>query len=196
MSLKFGWYKTPVPEGREDKKLSHARIVSQGTLNTRYLCDRISSSCTLSSADVKGALEALNFWMGFYLSEGNSIELDGLGYFSPTLKSHVVADGKGREKIVTQADSIGFRCCTTLKKTVRKAGLEEVKKTKEIFPPDRRKENTLQYVKENLSINRSSCISINQCTRYIAMADLKELIDQNKLIQTGEGRQVLYIRPY
>lgn len=67
MSLKFGWYKTPVPGDREDKKIPHARIISQGTLDTKYMCKMISMSSTISSADVKGVLEALNFWMGFHL---------------------------------------------------------------------------------------------------------------------------------
>lgn len=100
MSLKFGWYKTPVPGDREDKKIPHARIISQGTLDTKYMCKMISMSSTISSADVKGVLEALNFWMGFHLAEGNSIELDGLGYFTPTLKSRTVTDENGKAKVI------------------------------------------------------------------------------------------------
>lgn len=47
MSLKFGWYKTPVPGDREDKQVPHARIISQGTLDTKYMCKMISMSSTI-----------------------------------------------------------------------------------------------------------------------------------------------------
>lgn len=78
----------------------------------------------------KGVLEALNFWMGFHLAEGNSIELDGLGYFTPTLKSRTVTDENGKAKVIAEADTVSFRCATSLKEQVREAGLEQVKKAK------------------------------------------------------------------
>lgn len=147
MSLKFGWYKTPVPGDREDKKIPHARIISQGTLDTKYMCKMISMSSTISSADVKGVLEALNFWMGFHLAEGNSIELDGLGYFTPTLKSRTVTDENGKAKVIAEADTVSFRCATSLKEQVREAGLEQVKKAKtEKLTQEQRLENIMKEV--------------------------------------------------
>lgn len=197
MSLKFGWYKTPVPEGRENKKLPHARVIPQGTLNTKRMCKIISDNSTLSSADVKGVLEALNFWMGFYLAEGNSIELEGLGYFSPTLKSHQTVDEKGRNKVIAQADTVGFRCATSLKEAVREAGLEMVKQQKKTLPDtDERKMNILAHVNKNVSINCSTAMAINNSNRYLALNDLKELVEEEKLIRTGGSRQTVYIWPY
>lgn len=197
MSIKFGWYKTPVPGDREDKLVPHARIISQGTLDTKYMCKMISTSSTISSADVKGVLEALNFWMGFFLSEGNSIELDGLGYFTPTLKSRIETDENGKNKVIAEADSVSFRCATSLKDQIREAGLELVKKQdNKKVSPEQRAANILAYVKKQMSINCTSCMKINHCTRYIALNDLKKLIDNNQLIQIGNGKQIMYIRPY
>lgn len=197
MSLKFGWYKTPVPGNREDKEVPHARIISQGTLDTKYMCKMISMSSTISSADVKGVLEALNFWMGFYLSEGNSIELDGLGFFTPTLKSRIVTDENGKSKVLAEADSVSFRCATSLKEQVREAGLELIKKTaNEKLTKEQRQENILSKVKEEMGINCTTCMQINHCTRFMALNDLKQLMDGNKLIQIGAGKQTMYIRPY
>ena len=174
MSLKFGWYKTPVPGDREDKEIPHARIISQGTLDTKYMCKMISMSSTISSADVKGVLEALNYWMGFHLAEGNSIELDGLGYFTPTLKSRTVTDENDKPKVIAEADTVSFRCATSLKEQVREAGLKEVNKNK--------------------CINCSTCVQINHYSRFMALKDLKQLIDSNKLVQIGGGKQTMYIR--
>ena len=195
MSLKFGWYKTPVPGDREDKQVPHARIISQGTLATKYMCKMISMSSTISSADVKGVLEALNFWMGFCLSEGNSIELDGLGYFTPTLKSKITTDENGKNKVQAEIDSVSFRCATSLKEQVREAGLELVKKTNtEKLPQEQRLKNIMTEVEENKCINRSTCMKLNRCNQFIALNDLKQLINSNKLIQIGGGKQTMYIR--
>lgn len=197
MSIKFGWYKTPVPTDREDKQVPHARIISQGTLDTKYMCKMISMSSTISSADVKGVLEALNFWMGFYLSEGNSIELDGLGYFTPTLKSQIQTDENGKNKVIAEADSVSFRCATSLKSQIREAGLELVKKAKtEKLTQEQRLENIMNEVKENKCINRTTCMKLNRCSQFIALNDLKLLINSNKLMQIGGGKQTMYIRSF
>lgn len=195
MSLKFGWYKTPVPGDREDKQVPHARIISQGTLDTKYMCKMISMSSTISSADVKGVLEALNFWMGFYLSEGNSIELDGLGHFTPTLKSRTVTDESGKNKVIAKADSVSFRCATSLKSQIREAGLEQVKKEKtEKLTQEQRLKNIMKEVKDSRCINCSTSMRINHCSRFMALNDLKLLMDSNKLVQVGKGKQIMYIR--
>ena len=181
MSLKFGWYKTPVPGDREDKKIPHARIISQGTLDTKYMCKMISMSSTISSADVKGVLEALNFWMGFHLAEGNSIELDGLGYFTPTLKSRTVTDENGKAKVIAEADTVSFRCATSLK---------------EKLTQEQRLENIMKEVNKNRCINTGTCVQINHYSRFMALNDLKLLIDSNKLVQIGRGKQTMYIRSF
>lgn len=197
MSLKIGWYKTPVPDGREDKGLPHARIVPQGTVDMAKMCKMISSSSSFSSADVKGILEALNFWMGFFLAEGQIVDLEGLGHFSPTLKSNCIADENGNQKVSAQADSVAFRCAPSLKAQIREAGIELAKRKKEEMPADDiRKKNILTYVKQHISINSSSCMTMNHCNRYMALKDLNELAEVGKLIATGGGRSTLYIRPY
>jgi hypothetical protein len=36
-------------------------------------------------------------------------------------------------------------------------------------------------------------MAINQCSKEIALADIKKLIEQNKLEKVGSGRSVLYL---
>lgn len=197
MSIKIGWYKTPVPGGRKDTGLPHARVIPQGTIDMGHMCRMISTSSSFSSADVKGILEALNFWMGLYLAEGKTVDLEGLGHFSPTLRSHIVTDDNGRKKVVAQPDSVAFRCAPSLKIQIREAEIVESKrKKKEIPDVDQRKENILEYVNKNNSINSTACMRINNCNRYIALKDLQELANAGKLLVTGNGKLTLYIRPY
>lgn len=197
MSIKIGWYKTPVPGGRKDTGLPHARVIPQGTIDMGHMCKMISTSSSFSSADVKGILEALNFWMGLYLAEGKAINLEGLGHFSPTLRSHIVTDDNGKKKVVAQPDSVAFRCAPSLKIQIREAEIEETKrKKKEILAVDQRKENILEYVNKKISINSTTCMRINNCNRYTALKDLQEMVDEGKLIIAGSGKLTLYIRPY
>ncbi|RHJ78516.1 HU family DNA-binding protein [Parabacteroides sp. AM08-6] len=197
MSLKFGWYKTPVPSGREDKEIPHARVIPQGTIHTNQLCKIISEASSLSSADVKGVLEALNYWMGFYLSEGNSIELDGLGHFSPTLKSRTTTDDNGKQKVTVQADSVGFRCAVSLKEQIRNTDLEKVTQNKEKpLSPEERKKNILNFIDKNVSINSTKCMEINRCNRHVALQDLNELENEGKVLKTGSGKLIIFIKPY
>lgn len=198
MSLKYSLYETPVPNGRENKKTEkHARVKPQGTKDTDFLCNLISQSSSFSSADVKGILEALTSWMGFYLGEGNSVELEGLGHFSPTLKTKEYIDENGRSQLDIQIDTVSYRCSPTLKKEIRKARLEEIKRenTNKLIS-SQRKENILWYVQKNISINCKICMEINNCTRYTALEDLKELVAEQQLLQTGKGKQRMYLLPY
>lgn len=198
MSVKYSLYETPVPAERENRQTGkHARVLPQGTKNTEFLCNVISECSSFSSADVKGILEALTYWMGFYLAEGNSIELNGLGHFSPTLKSKMYIDEKGKPQLDVQIDTVSYRCSPCLKKEIRKAPLEEIKRESgPKLSAEQRKENILQYIRKHVSINGKICMHINRCTRYVALNDLKKLVEEQKLIMTGNGKQQIYILPY
>lgn len=198
MSLKFSLYKTPVPSNRSGKQLEHARIIHQGTINTDELCKMISETSSFSSADVKGVIEALSFWLNHYLTQGYSVEMDDLGYFSPTLKSKNTVNEKGEKKINVEIDSIGFRCAMSLKKKIRNATLEKVsqKKKEQPLKAEQRKENILSLFKSDDSINTLKCMSINHCSRYIALQDINDLVNENKLHKIGHGKRIIYILPY
>lgn len=198
MSLKFSLYKTPVPSNRSKEQLEHARIIHQGTINTDELCKMISETSSFSSADVKGVIEALSFWLNHYLTQGYSVEMDDLGYFSPTLKSKNSVNEKGEMKTKVEINSVGFRCATSLKKKIRSASLEKVSQHKKEQPLSaaQRKGNILSLFNGDDSINTLKCMSINHCSRYIALQDINELVDESKLLKIGHGKRIIYIRPF
>lgn len=197
MSIKFDWHPTPQPGGRENSTHKHARVVPQGKINTEMLCKMISSSSSFSSSDVKGILEGLNFWINFYLSSGNSVELDGLGHFSPTLRTKRQKSPNGNVRTIVDINSVAFRCAPTLKQKLREAKLESVRKPETpLLLPEIRLKNILMAVEQQLSINTTTCMQLNSCTRYLALEDLKKLVLTGRLIAVGQGRQTLYIRPY
>lgn len=195
--MKYSLHETPVPRGRKNQRTMHARIVADSKVDMEKLCKLVSAGSSFSSADVKGILEALKFWMGVYLSEGSTIEMEGLGHFYPTIRTKAVVDGKGDQQLDIRVDSIHFRCSPDLKRHVRQATLEEVKRSNyEKLNPLQRKDNILNYVKENVSINTTNVMRINACNKHTALNDLKVLMAGGKLLKAGKGKLSVYILPY
>ncbi len=198
MSIKYALYETPAPSGRKNNKTNqHARVIPQGTKDTEFLCKVVSEHTSFSSTDVKKLLEVLTHWMGHYLKEGNSLELSGLGHFTPTLRSKEYVGSQGKKQLDIQIDTISYRCSPWLKKEVQKATLEEVvRDTNPKLEASERKSNILNYARKHFSISCTACMQTNGCTRYTALLDLKELVAEGELIATGNGRQRIYILPY
>ena len=126
--IKFGVYKAPNTSGKEQQ--SCARLISKGTMRMEDVCEYLSDSSTLTSADVKGAIEALITYIGRNLSNGYCVELEGLGHFSPALKTLQKTDEKGRTVFFARADGVNFRCSKRLKTLVNKERPIKVKREK------------------------------------------------------------------
>ena len=68
----------------------YARSVLLGNpISTDQVADRIARESTVAQADVVAVLKSLSGVMGDYMSQGRSVQLDGIGtfYFSATSKS-------------------------------------------------------------------------------------------------------------
>lgn len=194
MAIKYSLHETPVPSGRENKKTKHARVIQNEKVDMDKMCEYVSALSSFSSADVKGVLEAFQHWMGKFLVNGDSFELDGLGHFYPTLKSKSSIDENGKEKVEVWVDTVGFRCSPKLKKQVRSAKLEKVTlEEKKKLTIQQRKENILWYVNEHGSITSSKIMKLNKCSRVDALSDLKALLSTGELKNISDGNQLLCV---
>lgn len=197
MSLRFTLHETPVPKGRENKQVQHARVVHDETVNMEKLCKLVSASSSFSPADVKGILEALKFWMGVYMGGGSIIKLEGLGHFYPTLKSKPYIDEKGQERLHVHVDTVGFRCSPELKELIREANLEEEKRpTRKKYTSEERQRRILDYLQKHNYMNSQTVRGLNNCCQQLAISDLKALLNENKISKIGKARQTLYVLPF
>lgn len=189
--IKFGVYKAPNTNGK--KQQACARLISRGTKNTEDVCEYLSDSCSLTSADVKGAIEALVSYIGRELSNGYSVELDGLGHFSPALKTLQKTDEKGKTVFFARADGVNFRCSKRLKLRVNRDRPIKVKRenvtSNEV--PDR-KQKMLKFLQNNPYINLTDYAAINRCSRYRATEDMKLFIADGTVIQMGYRTHRVY----
>ena len=85
MAIKFDLFENPVKEGVSVPKL-HAKVVTKDVVTTREIREAIRRKCTVSPADVAAVITALNDELYENLSNGYAVHLEGIGYFSLSLK--------------------------------------------------------------------------------------------------------------
>lgn len=85
MAIKFDLFENPVKEGVSSPKL-HAKVITKDVVTTREIREAIHKKCTASPADVAAVITALNDELYEKLSDGYAVHLEGIGYFSLSLK--------------------------------------------------------------------------------------------------------------
>ena len=154
--VQFGIYQVPAKnEQGANGKRAYARLISKETKKMDEICSFINECCSVNSADIKGVLDALSKYVGRELSYGSCVELDGLGFFSPALKTF--KDGvneKGEEIYKVRVDGVNFRCAKKLKKQVRESQPQKVKRTNvSKLDYDGRKAKLMAYLEMHRFIN-------------------------------------------
>lgn len=85
------------------------------TISLDSLCYRISSTCTITSADIKGVIEALLLQFELELLSGSNIRFGDIGTFSASITSDIVEEKedlkpqKVRVKTVTFLPSVRLK---------------------------------------------------------------------------------------
>lgn len=125
-----------------------------------------------------------------------TMELEGLGHFSPSVKSKEVTDQKGNTKSSASIHGVNFRCSPRLKEMVKKNAPILVKR--ENLPKtgiEGRKAKMLSYLERNSYINLTDYAGLNNCTRYRASEDIKQFIKDNVIASVGYRTHRIYVLP-
>ena len=85
MSVYYDFYETPVPEGEEPKPL-HARVRSKGTISGKDFMNQVFREEHMPHAMIVGIMQAISTALGDWLADGYTVEIEGLGFFSTSLK--------------------------------------------------------------------------------------------------------------
>lgn len=193
MSIKFSVYKTPRPNGSKEE-MEHARLISRGTKGLEEICRDLSDACTVTSADIKGVLEALTVYMGRELGYGYSIELDGIGHFSPALRTRKISVEDGKTRYRVSVDGVNFRCANRLKEMVQEDRPKKIKRENITTGTiETRKKNMLKYLGKQESINETDYADLNSCTRYRAAKDLKQFLEEGIIRKIGYKTHRMYV---
>lgn len=127
MAIQFELYKTPHPKDEENKETYHARVVNFNT-STRIIWQGNPNGTSLTEGDVKSVLESLSHFMGYRLREGESVHLDGIGYFQVKLNSQEpITSPKLKANQIKLKANICFKADAKLKRSVSVVHVERSK---------------------------------------------------------------------
>ena len=191
MSATYNLFKNP---GKGDNL--HARQVNQYTVRIDALLRSQISQIQFFSLlrNVKGMLEALKSRIAFHLKYGDIVELEGLGTFNASLKCPSLPTEKQITPHLVRFNKVVFRCSNELKKELRYMKVERADEPSRLkgYTEEKRKTNILNYIQQNNTISTLECRSINGCSKYIALKDLRTLLDEQKIVRLGYRANAQY----
>lgn len=197
MTAKYQFYKNP-PSGKEDeseKDILHARIVNGSTVSFKSLCERIAVRSTFSEGEVAGIMSLFQEELTDALKEGDSVELEGIGSFSVTLKCPPIQNPKEIRAESIHFSRIIFKACKELRREMQlmkvEKGVDRWKKRD--FTVEQRRSRILAYLAKNPNLQSSDCMGLNDCSRYMAQEDLKYLYGKGLITRLGGPRVAIYV---
>ena len=201
MSAQYDLYETPDPANTGEQKPLHARIVPSGTYSKKEFLERVSrSSQTFNYNVIDAVVGVVIDELAEALSEGYTVELGELGYFSISLKcTHKVMNKReiGAESICF--DNVHLRTSKEFKRKIkREIELERVDKSKHSsqkveFSMEQRQQLLQKFLKSNGGITRLEYSSLTGLSRLKAIDDLNTFIEKGILRKRGAGRAVFYV---
>ena len=105
----------------------HAVPVHSGEVSTRQLARELMHISSLSEGDVLSTLTGLSDLVGWYLCQGHTVRLDGLGLLSVSASSAGYDDPAECTARRVKAKKICFRAATVLKEQLKLIRFEREK---------------------------------------------------------------------
>ncbi len=197
MAAFYDLYRNPPVQGSNagQQPWLHAKVVSQGTVDTDRIAGDIESATSFTKGDVKGVLLALQQQLEHYIAGGYHVNLDGLGIFSAALKCRPVKEKSEIRSASVKFSYLRFRPHTGLLRELRSKMLL-------VRNPDPSPVSDLTE-KEAFSrletyLNSNPCISRREFSRLTgypkgkAVRLLNSWLSAGSLERYGEGKGVVY----
>ena len=184
MAIQFELYKTPHPKDEENKETYHARVVNFQHIDTDYLARQIQTTTALTEGDVKSVLESLSHFMGERLREGESVHLDGIGYFQIKLNSQEpITSPKLKANQIKLKANISFKADIKLKKSVSVVHLERSKVKRHSASRSNEEVDKLltNYFSNNSILTRPDFQGLCNFTATTAARHIRRLKEEKKL---------------
>lgn len=195
MCAKYTFYKNPPDRETGETGSLYAKVVSGGKITTDQLAAEIAGISTFSSGDVKGVVKALSEMLHYHLSEGETVDIDGIGNFSVTLKTPKgITDPKQIRAESIRFNNVVYRTSPELKHKLKVIPLvRAVLPKRKDLAEEERLANILSKLKQERIVSSTDCMLFNHCSRYQALKDLKKLNEQGKITWLGRGKQKYYV---
>ena len=162
----------------------HARVVNFQHIDTDYLARQIQTATSLTEGDVKSVLESLSHFMGERLREGESVHLDGIGYFQIKLNSQEpITSPKLKANQIKLKANISFKADIKLKKSVSVVHLERSKVKRHSASRSNEEVDKLltNYFSNNSILTRPDFQGLCNFTATTAARHIRRLKEEKKL---------------
>lgn len=202
MSIYYDLYETPTPEGEKPKPL-HARVCSKGTISGKDFMNQVFREEHMPHAMIVGIVQAITTTLGDWLADGYTVEVEGLGFFSPALKcTRSVMSKKEVRAESIHMSTVKFRPSIDFKRYVASKMYPE-RADKRFFPQkpkavgevDERKQCLLDFLDANICITRAEYARLVHVTDRRAVSDLQFFVGSGVIRKRGAGRSVVYVKP-
>lgn len=198
MSALYDLFVTPARKAESGSlPMLHARVVKGMTVSTSTLVDQIADASTFNRGELLGMLSAVSEAMARQLAEGNSVELEGFGFFSPSLKCKESKDGSAIHAASVRFGNVRFRASSWLKEKM--AGMRLLRKGKSVAIPERTIEErlamALHFLKTNRGMTRTEYERLTGCAKTRAVHDLNSWMENGLIQRFGKGTNVVYLAP-
>lgn len=194
MSFKYRTQSIPAPRGKDEPQY-FPRLVSNGTVKTTDLMRIIQRQSTHTTADIKGALDAIAQVLSHSLSEGRRVHLDGIGYFTPVLASPRKHDAHIRANHV-RIGGVAFRPEKQLCRRLLEAHGEPVADLLRESEPTAAEIEALviEHFRTHPVITRRDLQSLTGLRRTKALVALRRLLADGVIKNCGSSRHPVYVK--
>lgn len=195
MTAVYRMEKNPPKEGSGKQTVLHPRIIPWDTVDTEAIINEGSRRSTYTRGDLEGAIRVIADLLAENLENGNNVYLDGIGYFSVSLRSRPVENKNELRSESVHFKNVNFRCCAKLRKKLRTIKLERYREPKKSdFSEEEKERRLLWYLDRHAYITTLAYQGLNACTQYQARKDLKQFVANNILEEKGTRKMCLYMK--
>ena len=174
----------------------HAKVITKDVVTTREIREAIHKKCTASPADVAAVITALNDELYEKLSDGYTVHLDGIGYFSLSLKCAPDINPRYIKDDDVQVRSIKFTPDKDLINRFRNVCLErEVDDAHHSAKLDEKemKQKLVEYFKTHAFLQRRDFERITGFNSSKATRVIRELVKEGMLKNAGTKYHPVYV---
>lgn len=194
MSIKYDLYTVKNPNTGNDENF--AKAVSGQTIGTKQLAKEIERATTLTTADIKAALNALSTAVKDHLMEGDSVHIEGLGYFKPSLKcTRKMTSEKASGKFI-EVKTVRFRPERDMIKELKRCTI--VRSSSNSHSASLSDEEVDAIVKRhfenNTYLRRSQLQSLAHLTKETTCKHLRRMTESGWLRREGPRNAPIYIK--
>ena len=181
-------------EASEKNPLMGVSVVASTPVTTKEMAERISHACSITKTDVVAVLDALGREVSEALLDGRTVQMDEIGSFSLKLglKEPKYLDDRVTSQNVA-IKGISFRACKELKEALR--GAEIVSgghAVRTLLTRDIVERRLRTFFEDKDYIFRSQMEQLCECSKYMALKYLEELVDEGQLRALGRKNSRFY----